>query len=300
MNDRVLQHFLKTSTYTYLGPYADIVRKELPKNPRQIGLLVRKSIIHRSTLADGNVGTNADLRYGDMSKVPWWRQPEDDVLVTAVAMLAELYRRDGRGLTLERKAEDKIVVTCRFTSVLFASLLKTLGVPTRCRAVHHYASYIKDLPDKVSNDHWINEYWDSDKNKWVIADADASLNFDPKEFDPYDMPRKVYDFPADAWLAIRAGQVDPDYFYNGDGTRGAIVILWSLIYDFHAIMNDEIIYTHGVEFGKREKFSQLSSEELSKIDHLAKLMQDPDANFDELTNIWEKDKDFRMLVGGLL
>ncbi|RZP31377.1 hypothetical protein EXW68_09760, partial [Francisella tularensis subsp. mediasiatica] len=44
-----------------------------------IYLLVRKNFIHRTTLAAGNTGTNADLKFGNMQKVPWWRQPEDDI-----------------------------------------------------------------------------------------------------------------------------------------------------------------------------------------------------------------------------
>lgn len=90
MNKRILDHYLKFSLYTNAGPYTNELAIRLPSDVEQIGALVRMNTIHRTTLAAGNIGTNADLKYGDMTRVPWWRQPEDDMLVTAVSMLAEL------------------------------------------------------------------------------------------------------------------------------------------------------------------------------------------------------------------
>src|SRR3989344_157579 len=107
MEQKILDHYLQFGTYTYPGLYADKLKADLPESVREIGLLVRKRVVHRSTLVDGNVGTNADLRFGDMTKIPWWRQPEDDVLVTAAAMLAELYRRDSRGFVIDRAPENR-------------------------------------------------------------------------------------------------------------------------------------------------------------------------------------------------
>src|SRR3972149_6759612 len=98
MEDRILQHYMEFGQSTNPRLCRDVLRDDLPDDIREIALRVRNSIIHRTSPEAGNTGTNADLRYGDMTKVPWYRQPEDDVLVTAAAMLAELYRRDSRGL----------------------------------------------------------------------------------------------------------------------------------------------------------------------------------------------------------
>jgi hypothetical protein len=294
-----MRHYLEFSTYTYPGLYQERLRNDLPDDIGEIGLLVRKNVIHRSTLAAGNVGTNADLKFGDMTRVPWWRQPEDDNLVTAAAMLAELYRRDSRGLVEDRKPEDKLVVTCRFVAILMAAILKSKSVPARVRSGN--ASYfdVGNLGD-VSGDHWINQYWNEKQNRWVTIDVDGSFSL-LEQCDPYDMPDGKFDFPADAWLDIRAGKVDPHYFYNTGGERGAIVVLWSLFYDFHCLMNDEIIYLHLPDYGRDEnKFKALTSAELEKIDLLARVMQEPDDNFDELLHIWETERDFRLLTGALL
>ncbi|MBI5153332.1 MAG: hypothetical protein HZA36_02630 [Parcubacteria group bacterium] len=297
-NKKALKHYLEFSTYTYPGLYQDKLINDLPDSIREIGLLVRKNFIHRSTLAEGNTGTNADLRFGDITKIPWWRQPEDGVLVTAAAMLAELYRRDGRGFVADREPQDKLVLTCRFVAIMVASILKSKGIPTRVRSGN--ASYFDmDELGNVSTDHWINQYWSEQENRWVTIDVDGSLSLSGN-FDPYDIPDGKFDFPADAWLGIRAGKLDPQRFYNAGGVKGAIVVCWALFYDFHSLMNDEIIYNHGSMYGDPKKFENLTPTELTRIDYLAQLMQESDKNFDKLLDIWESEKDLRLLVGSLL
>jgi hypothetical protein len=251
-------------------------------------------------LEAGNTETNKDLRFGDMRKVPWWRQPEDDILITATAMLAELYHRDERGFVLDRQPENKLVLMCRSTTVLMASILKSKGIPARCRAGH--ASYFsEDIADGLSWDHWVNQYWNKEEKRWITIDVDGSLSLG-QNFDPYDVPDGKFDFAAQTWLDIRSRKVDADHFSNGDGTKGAIVVFWSLFLDFHNLMNNEIIYTYGPKagYGNPEKFRSLSEDELARIDNLATLMQSPDENFNELLSIWETDRDLRLLSGGLL
>jgi len=298
MSDRILKHFLEFGTYTYPGLYQEKLKNDLPDDISEIGLLVRKNFIHRTTLTAGNVGTNTDLKFGDMTKVPWYRQPEDDILVTAAAMLAELYRRDKRGFVNDREPKDKLVLTCRFVAIMMASILKSKGIPARVRSGN--ASYF-DMGElgNVSTDHWINQYWSEQENCWITIDVDGSLSLKDK-FDPYDMPNGKFDFPADAWLDIRAEKTDPQHFYNAGGYRGKIVVVWSLFYDFHSLMNSEIIYLHGTKYGDPKKFDNLTTVDFEKIDELARLMQKPDENFDELVKIWETDKDFRLLTGSLL
>lgn len=298
MDKKTLDFYREFSTYTNPGLYENLLKKGLPNDVRKIGNLVRKSIIHRTTLASGNTGTNSDKKFGDMTKVPWYRQPEDDILVTASAMLAELYRRDKKGFIANRKEKDKLVVTCRFVAILMASILKSKGMPCRVRSGN--APYF-DMGKlgKVSADHLINQYWSSKEKRWVTIDVDGSWSLN-ENFDPYDMPKGKFDFPADAWLNIRNGKDDPNRFWNAKPERGVIVVLWSLFYDFHCLMNDEVIYSHVPEQALYKKFGKLSQTELKEIDNLARLMQDPDKNFIKLQNIWNTNKKFRLLKGGLL
>jgi hypothetical protein len=291
---KLKKHYLAFSTYTYPGLYKQKLVHSLPDSIREAGLLVRESVIHRKTLTAGNTGTNADLRFGDMTKVPWWRQPEDDILVTASAMLAELYRRDKRGFVFDRAPQDKLVLTCRYVSILIASILKSKDIPARARSGN--AAY---LEKGRSDSHWINQYWHDKEGRWVTIDVDGSLSLN-EDFDPYDMPEEKFDWPARTWLDIRSGKVDPELFHNIVGLRGLIVVAWSLFYDFHSLMNNETIYMHQPNFVRSLNFSKLDERQLKQIDTLAGLMLDPDSNFDKLQKVWETHKDFRLLGGALL
>ena len=295
MNSEILQHYRQFSIFTNPGPYEQSLVRDLPDDVSAIGKLVRRQIIHRVTLLNGNTGSNADLRYGDMTKVPWWRQAEDDILPTAAAMLAELYRRDNRGLTPERWEVNKLIVTCRFVAILMASILKSKGKPARVRS--GFAPYAAPKPG-MSCDHWITQYWEDSQQRWITIDVDCC--FEDLNFDPFDMPTEVFDWSANAWLAARTGDVDPDRFWNAGGFSGLMPISWELYYDLHCLMNNEIIYLHCPSHVRIGKFEELSAAELDKIDRLARLMQEPDKNFQVLRELWESDKEVRLLTGALL
>lgn len=295
METKVLEHYSQFDLFSHPGAYRDQLQM-LPDDIRELGLLVRKNLIHRTTLAAGNTGTNQDLRFGDMTLMPWYRQPEDDIFQTAAAMLAELYRRDARGIVADRKVEDKLVLTCRYTAILTACIIKCKGIPARVRAGH--ADYFEEGTN-TSSDHWITQYWHAQEHRWVTIDVDGSLSL-VKNFDPYDIPDGVFDFPGPAWIAVRTGKVDPLRFWNAKPERGPLVLLWSLFYDFHCLMNHEIPYVHGPKWAGSYHFANLSPKQLGQIDHLAQLLCEPDQNFDELKQLWESTREFRILTGGLL
>ena len=289
------EYYLKYSLFTNPGLYEKEFKK-LPQDIREIGLLLRQNIIHRTTLEWGNTGTNTDLRFGDMTKVPWWRQAEDDDLPTVAAILAELYRRDERGFVSDRQEADKLVLTCRFISILAVSILKSRGIPARVRS--GFAPYFEE---NQSDDHWIVQYWSDKEDRWITIDIDGSLSLRAGQaFDPYDMPDVVFDWSANAWLDVRAQKVKGDYFWNAGDFRGLMPIAWELFYDFHSLMNHEIVYTHTPSLVNFNNFSALTSSQYNDIDQLATLMLDPDTNFEELLKIWQTKKEFRLLSGGLL
>jgi hypothetical protein len=279
--------------FTYPGLYEDYI-KTLPDDPKQLGLLLRKNFIHRTTLDAGNAGTNADMKYGDMTKMPWWRQAEDDNLTTTTAMLSEFFRRDKKGLTMERSVEDKLVLTCRYVAILMASILKAKGIPARVRS--GFAEYFEGTKDAW--DHWITQYWNKQENRWITIDVDGSWH--RTGFAMYDMPEDTFDFSADAWLKVRQGKTDGKHFKNAGGFYGLIAIAWELFYDFHCLMNNEILYLHHPELTTPENFERLQENKLKEIDNLATLMQNPEENFDKLCHIWETSKEYRLLKGALL
>lgn len=291
MNKNILDFYLSFSQYTFPGLYKDHL-KSLPDNISEIASLVRSQLVHRTTLDAGNTGTNADMRYGDMTKMPWYRQAEDDNFVTSIAIIAELFRRDPRGIVKDRKVEDRLVLTCRYVAILMASILKSKGIPARVRS--GFAPYFTD--DGKSWDHWINEYWNEKEKRWTIIDVDGSLNIDT--FDPYDMPSESFDFSADAWLKVRKGELEEKHFWNAKPQGGLEIISWELFYDLHCLMNNEIIYLHNPLINYPWK--NVKEEQLKDFDNIAELMLQPDENYEKLKEIFNNNRDIRLLKGALL
>lgn len=296
---KIAQHFLCFGPFTDPGLYGDYFRS-LPDDPGELSRLISRQIIHRVTLAQGNTNANADLRYGDMSRWPWYRSAcEDDIYLTAPAMAAGLFRLDERGFVPDRQVEGKLVLTCRFVSVLVSSIYKAKGIPCRSRA--GFAPYIRQ---GISMDHWINQVWHDSENRWITFDADGLYDGLNMPFTPYDMSSGQFDWAAGAWLRIRSGEEPGERFLYADnlGTCGLRAAARYLIYDFHALMNHEISYVFQPKY--LEKFllgeESLREEQLKELDLLAGLLRDPDESFDTLTDWWETRRHFRELSSPLV
>jgi hypothetical protein len=293
MDKNILQHYLETSVYTYSGNY-ETYFKSLPDTIHELGKLICSQIIHRITLREGNINLNDSLLYGDMTRFPWYRMRcEDDILLTAVSMTAELFRLDNRGFTFERQVEKKIVVTCRYVSVLITAILKAKGIP--CRSRSGFAPYFKD---GLSLDHWINQYWNERQSRWVTFDADF-FGGSRLGFDQYDIPLDKFDWAADTWLQIRRKKVNGNNYVYAGGEKSLKAAIRAVFYDFHALMNNEISYEFQPSY-IAEKFDKLTELDFKEIDSLAGLMVNPDSNFDVLYEIWNTNKKYRILNSPLV
>ena len=293
LTEAARRHYLEYGPFTYPGLYQEYFRS-LPDDPRELSLLLSRQIIHRVTLAQGNAYANADLRYGNMDRWPWHRGPcEDDVYLTAPAIAAGLFRLDERGFV-----PDKLVLTCRFVSVLVSSIYKAKGIPCRSRA--GFAPYIQ--PGR-SLDHWINQIWSGSDRRWITFDADGLYDGLGLPFTPYNMEAGQFDWAADVWRRIRSGEEDGARFVFADsrGTCGLRAAARYLVYDFHALMNHEISYVFQPRY--MESFlsggEPLEAERLEELDELAALLREPDGNFEVLTHWWAENRRLRELSSPL-
>lgn len=296
MEEYILEHYRKPGTYTYAGAYFDYFRT-LPDDVSVLGRLVCAQVIHRVTLKEGNTNANANLLYGDMNCYPWYRMRcEDDVFLTAAALAAELFRLDERGFVADRKAENKLVVTCRYVSVLMSAILKAKGIPARSRA--GFAPYFKQ---GVSMDHWINQYFSEKEGRWVTFDADGFYEENGMPLSQYDIPQDSFDWAAEAYLAVRSGKTDgKQYLYaDGLGTCSLPALVRYLVYDFHALMNHELTYTFLPAY-LDGRLDRLTEQELQELDKLAELLLEPDRNFDKLCKFWNTERKFRIIHSPLV
>ncbi len=296
MEEYILEHYRKTGTFTYAGCYKDYFQS-LPDDIAVLGRLICSQVIHRVTLKEGNTNANASLLYGDMNRYPWYRMRcEDDVLLTAPALTAELFRMDERGFVKERQVENKIVVPCRYVSVLMSAILKAKGIPARSRA--GFAPYFRE---GVSMDHWINQYYNEKEKRWVTFDADGFYEESGMPLSQYDMPKESFDWAAGAYLAVRRKETDGRQYLYADrlGTCSLPALVRYLVYDFHALMNHELTYSFLPAY-LDGRLDRLTQEELRELDRLAEWMLDADQYFDRLCEVWEHERKFRILNSPLV
>lgn len=115
--------------------------------------------------------------YGKFASYPKQRfKNEDELYITAVAMIAGILRLDERGFTKNRDVTKRITVSCRQASILFSAILKAKGIPCRSRAG------FMDFGNAGESymEHWVNEYWDFDENRWVLADVDGYYEYESR------------------------------------------------------------------------------------------------------------------------
>ena len=81
-------------------------------------------------------------------------------------------------------------------------------------------------------------------------------------------------------------------------TLGLPAAIRGLCYDFHCLMNDEMIFDFVPKYILEKNFV-ITEEELNELDDLAELMLEPDKSFDTLESVREKNLKLRIMGGGL-
>ena len=286
MNNKIKSFYKKISFYTNAGLYNDYF-VTLPDDINKLRDLVCDQHIHKMRVF-------RLLEKEEVSKNFVWYNCLYDALNTATAMTSEIFRLDEKGFYYNKPLEKRIVVTCRYISILFASIMKAKGIPCRCRS--GFAPYIYE---DYNVDHWINEYWDEKEKRWIAIDAqiqDTTRTHD-KNINLYDI-RTEFEYPAQLWLRAREGKLkNLDKYLKHTSYKGMDILAHVLFLDFNALMNIELPYRYTPEFVFENNFETLTNKDYAELDNLAKLMLDPDKNFDKLKHLWETNEKFRLLHG---
>jgi hypothetical protein len=294
MQDKIIQFYKQTSPFTELGLYKDFA-KNLPDDINELCELQRYQTIHPVGLLNPETRMDTEGFWGNLSEIPLTRLNfEEDWFPNAISMFAELLRLNP-AYTKERSAKDKIHITCRCQAIMLAATLKAKGIPSRVRS--GFAGYIKNNGEHA--DHWITEWFNEKEGRWILTDADIHGD-ENITFDPNDLPRDIYLTGAQAYLKLRRGELGEKAvsFASWPVTYGIPAAIRGLFYDFHCLMNLEIIFLHQPVYLIDREFN-LSEEELKELDELAKLLLQSDENFDKLQEIWENKSKFRILGGAL-
>jgi len=252
-------------------------------------------------LKDEEERNNPHSFYGDMTKISRTSLIyENDLFPTAIAMIAELLRRESN-FTVERKIENKIHVCCRETSILLIAILKAKNIPARARCGFTHA--VSEIDG--AGDHWIVEYYNETCKRWVLVDPtmcydQETLDYFEIDYSLINIPRNKFIFAADAYLGLRKGKYKTEDIYSFPDPKrfGIKAAINELFYDFHSLMNNEILFCQSPKYLKDNNY-ELTDDEYIELDELAKLMLDPDKNFNKLLEIWNIQDKFRIMSGGM-
>ena len=292
MNKKVYQPYLETSVYTYAGAYKDYLAS-LEGNISSIGKLVCDQITHPTLFFVPPSSYLEETYFGKFSSYPKERfKDEDELFVTAAAMIAEIFRLDGRGFAAGKDVTKRITVSCRHASVLFSAILKAKGIPCRSRA--GFMDFGND--GACYTEHWVNEYWDFTENRWVLVDADGYYEYEKRfGYSQFDLPRYKFLTASEVWLGLRNKTLHKKielYTVNQNILEG---VCGYLFMDFMSLMNNEISYSFQPEY-LHNRFELLSQAELEEIDELALLLQQPDDVIHKKKKLREEHEKFFVLT----
>lgn len=297
---KLLIFYLQTSTYTYLGPYADFIRS-LPDNIEELCILQRKQTIHAKEIFDDKeLRKNKNSSNGDMTKVPISRfNNEEDIYQTAIGIFSELLRRD-QEYSIKREAKNKIHIVCRGNALMLASTLKCKGIPARVRV--GFSKYYKSFPK--CEDQWNTEWYDLKEKRWKMVDSSSlggNNNITDKEL--LDIPKDKFITAAEAWIQIRNNTFPKEIkLIDTAGYEGLKAAWLELMNDFNSLMNNEKSFLFQPAYMyelKNNKYiiRDFTNDELNELDELAKLMLNCDENLEKLYDIYKKVPKYKIMLG---
>ncbi len=204
------------------GEHRDMVAG-LPRDAPALVNLVQNALVHQH-IAGWVYGLTFDAV---RTKEPWFRTVEE-----------KLGWLKGHGYTHvgdPHPVEERMVGICRDFSVLAASLFREVGLAARARC--GFSTYFE--PGKFI-DHWVVEWWNSEKAAWQLTDAQLDgpqLEKLGHPVDAADVPRDRFITAPLAWKMARDGRADPESFGILEWW-GYDFLGWNLLLDANALMGD--------------------------------------------------------------
>jgi len=268
--------FSRYGKITDPGPHADLYAS-LPDDLPSLVQVVQGLVVHVFWAE----------RYG--LKLSEERQGEVQ-LRSMQRRLEQILALDPSPLTTPRPNDRKSVGNCRDFSLILASMLQSKGIPARPRC--GFGKYF--LPDHYE-DHWVCEYWNASKGRWVLVDAqmdELQRNVLELTFDALDVPRDQFIVGGAAWKMCRAGQADPDRFGIFD-MHGMDFVKGDFIRDVAALNKMELLPWDcwGLIFSD---YVTLPPDDLSLLDRLADLTEGDVPDFDAVRQLYESDPRLRV------
>ncbi len=272
-----LKYYLNHSPITDPGEFVDLYR-DLPDGIHELIDVIQGQLLHRLSAEQFGVTLTRESR-------------GEQRLRTIQQRLARIAELSPDPLIVKREPKERQVGMCRDFAVFFTSLLRHKGIPARMRV--GFADYL-GAESIFKGDHWITEYWNADQGRWVLADSDVGGL--PLGTTPIKDGCNLHDLRPDvdfyvagsAWKLSREGNVRPEIFRYSGRWKGFPCIRGNLLHDFQALNRLELgLFDYWDDLhGKPE--SEMTVDDKTQLDRIAKLTIDPQANFEALRTLFDE------------
>jgi hypothetical protein len=264
--------------------------------PRGVAALVR---VVQGLVIHPNAFEHLGLPAGTYAEVAHLRFVAD--------MLAHIVERDGRPLTVAREPAERVCANCRNPAVLLIAMLRHQGIPARKRT--GFARYFADGHALI---HEVAEFWDAGSGRWVLVDADVTLDAqsgyltshgvpEPADYGTIDL-RSADGFvmAGDAWQRSRAGAADPDEFEGAGRGAGMPGIRQALLQDLDGLNRVELLSDDlwGGDIDEKPDHD-LTLEDLVALDRAAELTLSADEHLDEMRRFYADSAHGRSVLARL-
>jgi hypothetical protein len=261
-----LAFYTEPGKMTTAGRYAPLL-EDLAQGFASLASVTQGLLIHEHMAQ----GYGVKLSDGDRASVH---------IRPAEGILEQIVARDSRPLDVPRTPEGRLPGNCRQVTVMVTAMLRSHGTPARARC--GFGNY---FGTGGNEDHWVCEYWHSQQQRWILADAqidDVQRGWFPLDFDVNDVPRDRFLIAGEAWAQYRSGTADPAKFGLSLLNQGGDWwIAGNLMRDAAALLNVELLPWD--TWGAMPAPDEPIGEDLAALfDRLAALTQEPDKSPDEL------------------
>lgn len=178
--------------------------------------------------------------HGLLAHEPGSAQSVTGHLRTTHQILDCILAADPRPLLEPRPPDQRLAGSCRHFTLFTVAALRAHGIPTRARC-----GFGRYFTPGWHVDHWVVEYWNAARSRWILADAQLSPELCQAlgiAFDPADVPREEFVVAGQAWIRYREGNLDPSGCgLEGEGHSGWWWIAGNLVRDVAALSKMELL-----------------------------------------------------------
>lgn len=269
----VRDYYAQHSVITDPGGYASLF-DPLPRNIPVLVKVVQGLLLHLLWAKSYHVWISEERRH-------------EIYLRSIPEMLERILALDSSPLWIPRPTDERLIGICRDFGVLLVSILRHQGVPARLRV--GFAGYFRS-PELRFWDHRIAEYWDEQRERWILVDPqidDIQRQTIGLDFDPLNITAdSPFHLAGDVWRQCRAGKGNAQEYGDSPEDRGMPPIRYALLHDLDALNKVELVGFDAWHTLIDKPEEELAEEERAFLDQAAEATIQVDSNFARLRALY--------------